>query len=492
MNFAFRVDSSSLIGAGHVVRCLSLATALREHGAECMFVCRNLDGNLMPLIREKGFSGVLLPGTDGIPGWAKDAEETKAAITGRSMDWVVVDHYGLDAAWEQFLRQTGARLLAIDDIANRPHDCDLLLDQNLPDKTAAYRKLVPETCGMMIGPHYALLDRSYSEARPSARQRSGPVKRVLVYFGGGRHGALMKSVLEAISHINPDIVVDAVIGQSDTVIPTDALANLRYHAKLPTLAPLMAEADLAIGASGTSNWERCCLGLPSAVVTVAENQEPVAEALERSGIVVNLGRAEHLGTEDFVALLSPLLTEPLDAGWSDRCHALVDGEGARRSAGYLLLDRNTPLRLRPAKAADEELLLRWANDDLTRRVSLNPKPITPDEHHRWFSRRLAIPGDCTILVAETASGLPVGQVRFERREESWEISFNLDPLCRGRGVGIRTVQMAVEAFLGRRPDARLSGQVKIANAPSRAIFRRLGFQEAYRSDGVLTYVNSKP
>ncbi|WLR96184.1 UDP-2,4-diacetamido-2,4,6-trideoxy-beta-L-altropyranose hydrolase [Shinella sumterensis] len=505
---AFRVDSSSIIGAGHVIRCLSLAKALRKNGVECVFVSRDHEGNLAQSIREGGFETMLLPtdncpsvGVGSTPGlsrwvgtsWQQDAEDTRAALEKYKINWLIVDHYGLDWKWEERLRETGANLLVIDDIADRRHVCDLLLDQNVPDKTGAYRKLVPPHCGIMSGPRYALLDPSYADFHHQVGSRRGMVQRILVYFGGGRYATLMQQALYAIAELRPEISVDAVIGQSDPSFGTSSpLANLRFHSKLPTLAPLMASADLAIGASGTSSWERCCLGLPGVVVTVAENQEPIAEELARLGIVVNLGNADGLTKEKFVIALKPLLTEKLDASWSARCLALVDGRGAERITGYMLLGPKTPLRLRRADADDEALLLRWVNDPLTRHVSLTSAHVTETEHHEWFARRLANSRDCMILIAETHSGLPVGQVRFERGEANWEISFNLDPLCRGKGAGIRTVRMAVETFWEEHPSALLSGVVKVDNLASRAIFSRMGFSEAALSDGIVTFISSKP
>ncbi len=155
MRVVFRADASLNIGSGHVMRCLTLANALRESGASCFFVCREHPGNLLELIREQGFEaiGLPLPKTfESLHGkhsssrltyagwlgdsWQRDAEQTLAALNGELADWLVVDHYALDSAWEESLRPACRRLLVIDDLADRDHRCDLLLDQNLVAKMA--------------------------------------------------------------------------------------------------------------------------------------------------------------------------------------------------------------------------------------------------------------------------------------------------------------------------------------------------------------------
>ena len=502
---AFRVDSSNIIGAGHVSRCLSLARVLRGRQVDCIFVCRDHEGNLVKAVRDDGFPVMMLASEAAAvkaepvfdswigAGWHKDAEETIEALGGYPVDWLIVDHYSLDERWERKLRAICSNLLVIDDICNRRHDCDLLLDQNLPDKADRYRALVSPGCGIMSGPAYALVDRAYTDLRPKVMERRGAVRHILVYFGGGRYAGLIRQALEAILELGPFIEVEVVVGQSDTWSDTHEFPpNVRFHSRLSSLAPLMARADLAIGASGTSTWERCCVGLPSVVVTVAGNQEPTAEELASLGIVVHLGNADDVTKADMVNTLRPLLTAGLDEAWSARCLKLVDGRGTDRVVDYMLLNASTSLRLRRADRGDEAVLLLWANDPLARQASLNTRRITHHEHHEWFHRRLANPAECTIFIAETESGLPVGQVRFERREAHWQISFNLNPLCRRRRIATRTVRMAVHAFWEEHPTALLSGVVKVDNQASRAIFNRMEFAESAAFDGIVTFSKLKP
>ncbi|MCX7596049.1 MAG: hypothetical protein N2235_20290, partial [Fischerella sp.] len=143
------------------MRCLTLATALREEGATCLFICRNHHNNIIPIVRQKGFTVYELP-TGKEPTTAadlgvspeQDAEQTKQVIKSleATPDWLIVDHYGIDKAWEQHLRPVVKQIFVIDDLANRPHDCDVLLDQNYTHRWDRYEGLVPKDCCQLLGP----------------------------------------------------------------------------------------------------------------------------------------------------------------------------------------------------------------------------------------------------------------------------------------------------------------------------------------------------
>lgn len=320
MRVAFRVDSSLDIGAGHVMRCLTLAGALRNEGVVCQFLSRTLPGHLIETIRGHGFPVEVLSDStapqeatlpDG-PGpanaawlgthWAHDARQSCAVLEASPVDWLIVDHYALDARWESELRKYCRRLMVIDDLADRGHDCDLLLDQNLGRAAADYAGLAPEGCDILAGPRYALLRpefaalRSYSLARRAARSRAN---RILVSMGGVDSSNATGRVLEALEKYDllKEITIEVVMG------PTAPwLAEVRAHAarsrhaihvhrNVDNMARLMADADVAIGAAGTTSWERCCLGLPTIVLALAENQKPVAQAVTAHGAAIFAGEA---------------------------------------------------------------------------------------------------------------------------------------------------------------------------------------------------------
>jgi len=349
MRVAFRTDASSQIGTGHVMRCLTLAEALREEGANCQFVCREHEGHLIDHIHSRGYQAYALPkpsshiscesdlahaGWLGVD-WKTDAVETRQALGSEGVDWLIVDHYALDHRWESALRSSSKRIMAVDDLADRQHDCDLLLDQNYGSSVERYRGLVSADYTQCHGPEYALLKPVYAERRAQLPVRDGQVRRVLIYFGGGSDAAnathLAAQAFQSIelAHIELDIVVGAAYAHQSSLEELVAQrGNATIHRQLPDLADLMANTGLAIGAGGATTWERCCMGLPAIVISIAENQRPSCEALSADQLIDYLGHVNHV-TSEFIRdrVLSLLTTPNLLRELSERGLKLVDGNG---------------------------------------------------------------------------------------------------------------------------------------------------------------------
>lgn len=427
---AIRADASAAIGTGHVTRCRALAQALEARGAAVEF---------------KEESGI-------------EAE-----------DWLVVDSYSLDAAWEARMRRKAGRILAIDDLADRKHDCDMLLDQNyFPDAESRYRALLPERCRKLLGPRYALLRPEFSSARP--RTRSGEVRRVLVSLGGVDAGNETANVIRLLKGLGleVDVVAGAANPHRGEIERLCMAAKFRFHLQASNMAELMAAADLAIGAGGSTTWERCCLGLPTLQVAIAPNQEAPSRALAEAGLV------SYAGSSVTGKALREALGDPQRLrDQSARMAALVDGHGARRVAAALLASSSTKLALRSAVQGDAKLYFDWANDAEVRRQSFDSRPIAWPEHSAWFARRLK---DAVLLVAEDEAGVAVGQVRFERKD-AWRVNYSLAAEFRGLGLGAKMLAMAIAELRRRAPGARLEAQVKPDNAASRKAFAALGFKE---------------
>lgn len=514
MKILFRVDSSSIIGTGHLVRCLTLAKSLRARGADCLFVCRNLSGNSIQRVVGAGFQVKILPlgglcfdqkkeefelahaAWLGVT-WRIDAEQTILAIENAFFDWVVVDHYALDIHWESMLRPYCDKLMVIDDLADRVHDCDLLLDQNLAEGwQGRYHGKVPGNCAMLLGPEYALLQPEYVVQRSSIFARSGPIQRILVFFGGADLYNYTGRTLEVfLSFHRPDIFVDVVISPEhpyDKCIRevAEGHSNIILHDALPSLAELLARADLAIGAGGTSSWERCCLGLPTLVVTLAENQRCIAMELERLGLVRWLGHQDEVDEANLKRALLDCLQKSDLRDWSAKCLAVVDGKGEWRVSSIIMLNSQTKFTARLANVDDEGLVLRWVNDPLVRKNAFDSNMITARIHHAWFGHRLSNPDRCKIYIVETIEGLPIGQVRFEINDGNWEIHYALDQYARFRGLGFFLLDTAISSFLKQRVAGNLFGRVKFENTPSQKIFKKLRFDEVV-NDTFIQY-NLKP
>lgn len=487
-----RVDASTSAGTGHVMRCLALADAMRERQAQVRFICRDHPGNLADEVARRGFAVSLLPPPvlpgegEGTTFWLgateiEDADQTIAALAGSRPDWLVVDHYGIGSQWERRLEGHASRLLAIDDLADRAHACDMLLDQNHASAAAdRYRSLVPGGCCLLLGTRYALLRAEFAAAAATATRRASAVARVFVFFGGSDPGNMSGRTLEALAHPEfSDLEVDIVLGANQAhraSVERQAAARprTRLQGPGPGFASLMAGADLAIGAGGTTTWERLCLGVPSLVVAIAGNQVPACEALQAEGLIDYLGTQDRVGVEEIRAALRTCLEdrERLERQ-SLRGRALVDGFGAARVVEHVLPGGTSSLRLRPACSADAFLYFGWANDPEARLQSLQTAPIRLEEHLAWFAARLESTGS-HLYVLESGR-LPVGQIRFDRGRDGFDVSYSLDADVRGRGWAKRLVELGLEA-MSAFGSAEIRATVKAGNPASDAVFRRLGFE----------------
>lgn len=504
MNFVFRIDASFTIGTGHVMRCLTLADALAKKEIDIVFICREHEGHICNLIEKHGFVVYLLPApAEGFKAektpfhgawlgtsWQEDAEQTSAVIKSLDIkpDWIIVDHYALDNRWEEKIRPLVGRIFVIDDLADRKHDCDLLLDQNLvAGMHTRYTDKVPAGCSLLLGPEYALLQPIYAELHDRLPPREGPIHRILISFGGTDCDNLTGRALVAFLSLNrPDIEVDVVISSGspyssaiqDQVSGHD---NIHLHNTLPTLAPLMAKADLAIGAAGTTSWERLCLGLPALVVTLAENQRPIADGLHREGMVRWLGHKDEVTELRIRETLIEVIEKDIDEKWSIRCHSTVDGKGVDRICALLTITPDTPLYVRHARMSDEVLVLNWANDPETRQNSFSPDPISVDTHRQWFRNRLRDLDGCCLYIVETKDGIPIGQVRFEKNDSVWEIGYLVAPHFRRRGLGRPILEAALLKLRSEHSGVLVLGKVKKSNLPSCKVFESLNFDA--KSDG---------
>ncbi|PWK16176.1 UDP-2,4-diacetamido-2,4,6-trideoxy-beta-L-altropyranose hydrolase [Tumebacillus permanentifrigoris] len=317
LQIVFRADSSTEIGTGHVMRCLTLADELRARGARIAFLCRELDGNLCDYIETiKGHAVFRMPVIPDLEesslsfyerwmgaSWAQDALQVQEILQELDppADWLILDSYALDQRFESRMRQWVDQIMVIDDMADRPHDCDLLLDQNLyPNLETRYDALVPKDCRMLLGPRYALLRPEFASARETLRQRDGQVRRMLVFFGGSDPTEETEKALEALRSLKLDhVTVDVVVGganprKAQIAALCAELPTAVFHLQIQNMAELMASADLGIGAMGSATWERCYLGLPSITVVVAENQAETTAAVEAAKAVWNLGWSDEV------------------------------------------------------------------------------------------------------------------------------------------------------------------------------------------------------
>lgn len=360
----FRTDASLLMGSGHLMRCLTLADALKAQGAECHFISREHPGHLLEVIRERGYKvnclvapvqtaqaaieniAIEAPKLLQEPThaawlgstWQNDAQETAAILADLQPDWLVVDHYALDQRWESALRPHYQKLMVIDDLADRPHQCDLLLDQNLGCQPQDYANLVPAQCKLLIGPQYALLRPEFAALRAySLQRRQQPVlKNILITMGGVDQPNATGQVLQALKGcaLPQDCSISVVMGlqapwleqvraqAKDMPWPTEVMVNIS------DMAQRMADSDLAIGAAGSTSWERCCLGLPTLMVVLAKNQEKSCTALADIGAAIAIGGVKSI-QKRLQYLMKPLISSSIELKKLTTIAAsIVEGHGA--------------------------------------------------------------------------------------------------------------------------------------------------------------------
>lgn len=355
-HISFRTDASLQMGSGHVMRCLTLADALKAAGANCRFICREHPGHMLNLIRQRGHETIGLPkGTsNGLPDsndheadlihaawlgadWQTDASQTLAVLRDVTTDWLIVDHYALDARWELALKPHYRKLMVIDDLADREHVCHVLLDQNLVEAMAQrYVGKVPRNCTCLVGPQYALLRPEFNALRSSslARRKIPVLDRLLIFMGGSDATNETAKVIAGIKLSKRHWEhIDVVVGQAFPALKS-LQANLvsvpgaTLHVQASDMAQIMAAADLAVTAGGSVTWEKCALGLPSLVVVLGDNQRLIATMMHQLGAQRTLGVASDLTPACYAEALDAIHTHELSA-LIDSASAICDGSGTQ-------------------------------------------------------------------------------------------------------------------------------------------------------------------
>ncbi len=420
------------------MRCLTLAKSLRKLNVICKFVCRDHKNNLSEKIKEEKFEVIILPKSNKAnktksskntktdyeiwlgEDWKKDATQTINAFNKEKIDWLIIDHYGIDERWERKVRHCVKKIMVIDDLSNRNHDCDLLLDQNLVSNfKMRYRNLVPKYCSKFLGPRYALLQDIYKDMHLIAPPRIGSPKRILVYFGEADNNNLTEMSISAFMKLNNhNIKLDVVISSKNPCIKkiknlSKKSKNISIKTDLDSLAPLMLKADLALGACGATSWERLCLGLPSIIITIAENQEPIAKELHNRGLIRWLGNYSEISNNLIYDALEFSINEDLES-WSSCCKHVTDGCGAQKIASFLTLNPKTKISPRLAQLRDKNVL----EDCLE--PSANISSIK--NFRATFNRYLRNQDKHKIYIIETDEGLPICQVQFNLTKNGWTVN----------------------------------------------------------------------
>lgn len=369
--------------------------------------------------------------------------------------------------------------MVIDDLADRRHECDLLLDQNYCENLEGrYAGLVPAPCRKLLGPRYALLRPEFVSMRTGLPERSGEVRRILVFFGGVDPTNETEKAIEAfLTLARPDIEVDVVVGETnpgrrEIERLCSSRRNLHFHCAIPNMAEVMAKADLAIGGGGVALLERCSLLVPTIIVSLAHNQLAGCRALARSGGAIFLGIAREVSAHQLQSAIGVTLQSPdLVHHMASQAGQVTDGRGAERVVRCM---REGPLSLRLAAEGDGDAVWAWRNNEVVRRFSGDSAPIELGQHRSWYAAVIS-DENRELLIAEDRMG-PVGVLRYDIAQESATVSVYLVPGREGSGLGTRVIREGEGWLKVHRPDVRqIRAEIRSANQSSIRAFAKAGF-----------------
>ncbi len=481
----FRCDAGPAHGTGHVRRCLSLASVFRDAGWHTGFATDEASLDAVPELLGAGNQLVFV---DSAAEPRFQASEVAAAWP-RGADLLVTDHYGLDAEFESACRGFARRRVALDDLADRERDTDLLFDSASQRSADAYQTLLPRGALVLTGTGYALLGTAFAQKRASSlERRNGQIGSILISLGGIDPGPVLERLVDGLrlGGFGGDLTV--VLGMEMPVADrlrarTEDPFNLEVVVGVRDMADRLVTTDLAIGAGGSSAWERCALGVPTLLVVTARNQDLIAEGLVRASAVGLLGWHEEVDASLVAGLFKDLAADRDQVlALSRNAAALCDGRGAERT-WLACLDETAPagqIALRLADASDGGTLFNWQSAPQTRRYARDAHMPSRAEHDVWFGARLLDP-DCLLCVI-TCDGRAAGSLRLDRQETGTDrvVSIYLAPETYGRGVATAALTLAKRLA----PGWRLVAEVLAENEASHRLFQRAGF----RCDGEGTYI----
>ena len=476
-----RVDASTQIGTGHLMRCLSLAQAWKDASGRVVFITACHNEGLLQRLQEEEFDIHEL--ADSFPD-TDDWDYTRDILAAHPDAWVVLDGYHFDEVYQQRVKEAGHPLLVIDDMAHLNHYyADIVLNQNLHAGQSQY-SCEPYT-HLLLGTRYVLLRREFLAWRSWQRQIPEAARRVLVTLGGGDPENHTLKIIQALQRANtPGLEAIAVVGASNPHV--EALEAAIRQGAIPirlirdtkNMAELMAWADMAVSSAGTTTWELLFLGMPTLFVISADNQCYIAEQIESRKVGIALGWAKNISVELLAKAVGSLIGDmKLRAEMSKYARQIVDGQGAQRVIASMQEFRAHQLTIRAATQEDCRLLWEWANDSAVRAASFSSEFITWEEHVSWFRQKLADP-DCLLYVVMGEEVMPVGQVRFDIDSGgNAEISTSIGSPFRDYGYGAEAIRIASERLFQEADITRIYAHIKQENITSARAFTKAGYRE---------------
>lgn len=481
-NLVIRTDANSHIGTGHLMRCLALAQGWQDAGGETTFVMATECPALEARLKEERVNILHLNTT---PGSTDDAHQTAEIAHKLGANWVVIDGYHLGAQYQQIVNRAGLQVLFIDDNAHAEHYyADLVLNQNIHAHQDMYCHREPYT-KLLLGTRYVLLRREFLKWQGWKRKIPEVARKVLVTLGGSDPHNVTEKVIKASQNLNIK-GLEATVAAGGSNPHYEELQSIVKTSQIPItlkknvkdMATLMAWADVAVSGGGSTCGELVFMGLPSLVVILAENQEPITSKLETVGASLNLGWHHKLSPVYISRQLEQLLLSPnLRQNMCQCAQKIVDGEGVARLSMVL---KKQILRLRPVKEQDCELLFKWVNDPEVRKSAFSSDPISWEEHFGWFWKKI-YNLNCYFYIALNDQDIPIGQVRFDVNNKEAEINISIEKKWRGYGYGSIVISLAVEELFKTTQLNTVHAYIKPENKASirsfeKAKFKRVGVE----------------
>ncbi len=482
----FRADLSSEIGTGHAMRCLSLSKELKKKGIVSKFIFRDYKDGTRSLI-EKMFPNSFFINSDskrkkniknGEYRWSSDtkiddAKKTSKILRNFDVDWLVVDHYSIDKKWENLVKKSVKNILVIDDLFDRDHDCDALTDPSMSLVTKnIYKKRLGKHADLLLGKKFALIDPIYLKYREKCRERDFVNPRILIFFGGIDNKDYTYKTVEYISKSDLKFKsIYVIVGRNYDNIKNLRILCKKYGHKLVVQTKKMYEfigkCDIAIGSGGTHTWERCCLGLPTFVHSIAKNQENLIRLASKESLLFSPNKET-----DYIKFLDTHLksfikNKSLLKFISKKSFSSIDGKGCSRISNYMI---QKSLVARFANFKDSKKIFNWRNSKVVRNFSRDKNIIKIDEHNKWMKEVLTSKNESLIIVQKKQD--PVGVVRFTiRSNKNAEVSIYLVPKYIGKGLGKGVLDRAEELFKTKHKNIKyISANVLAENERSKYLF----------------------
>lgn len=483
MTLLFRTDASVAIGTGHAMRCLALAQAAQDGGERAVFAMSESTASIRTRLDSEACE--VFPVTSPV-GTLDDANQTIDLARLHGAEWIVIDGYQFEAEYQRAIKAAELKVLFLDDYGHARHySADVVLNHNVCADEARYANREAYT-KLLLGPRYCLLRREFGRWREWKRRISPKVEQLLVMMGGSDQENITARVVEAIGMAGPavdsSLQVTLVVGGSnphyDSLKSTASKSptKIKIERDALNIPELMAAADIAVSAAGSTCWELCLLALPALLLDVAPNQTELARELDRRGCAIHVGGhdapAQEIGSQIERLVCSSEVRQTL----SQRSRELVDGNGARRVISALDGPASTEheLHLRRARPEDMQILWEWANDPEVRAASFSQEPIPWERHVQWFAEKMDA-ARSLLFIAEDDAGTPYGQIRFDLQQEEAVLNISLEKEKRGRGRGLQLIEKGIRELFASSNCARVHAFVKPDNKASVSAFLKAAF-----------------